>query len=145
MSKLPFLLLAGIFSLLASACRTGGVSPVYDVVVVGGGPAGIGAALAAAETGARDRILAFIHRQKGLENVRLISSASEVGVREPSRLGLCSPRESAICWSLAVPFQVITALIPPSASKPLVWVWGRPRESQPPSPPRSAATPGTFP
>lgn len=36
MSKLPFLLLAGIFSLLASACRTEGVSPVYDVVVVAG-------------------------------------------------------------------------------------------------------------
>ena len=36
MSKLPFLLLAGILSLLASACRTGGVSPVYDVVVVAG-------------------------------------------------------------------------------------------------------------
>ncbi len=40
MSKSQFLLLTGILSLLASACRTGGVSPVYDVVVVGGGPAG---------------------------------------------------------------------------------------------------------
>ena len=35
---------------------------------------------------ARDRVLAFIHRQKGLENVRLISSASEVGVRETYRI-----------------------------------------------------------
>ena len=38
-SKSQFLLLTGILSLLASACRTGGGSPVYDVVVVGGGPA----------------------------------------------------------------------------------------------------------
>jgi len=72
---------------------------------------------------ARDRILAFIHRQKGLENVRLISSASEVGVREtyrvvgektinvlePSRLELCSQKVSAICWSPAAPSQVTTA------------------------------------
>lgn len=35
---------------------------------------------------ARDRVLAFIHRQKGLENVRLIASASEVGVRETYRV-----------------------------------------------------------
>ena len=47
MSKLQFLLLTGILSLLTAGCRTGGGSPVYDVVVVGGGPAGIGAALAA--------------------------------------------------------------------------------------------------
>ncbi len=35
---------------------------------------------------ARDRVLAFIHRQKGLENVDLIASASEVGVRETYRV-----------------------------------------------------------
>lgn len=35
---------------------------------------------------ARDRVLAFIHRQKGLENVELVSSAREVGVRETYRV-----------------------------------------------------------
>ena len=35
---------------------------------------------------ARDRVLAFIRRQKGLENVQLIHSASEVGVRETWRI-----------------------------------------------------------
>ncbi len=35
---------------------------------------------------ARDRVLAFIHHQKGLEHVELISSASEVGVRETYRV-----------------------------------------------------------
>ena len=35
---------------------------------------------------ARDRVLAFIRRQKGLENVELIASASEVGVRETYRV-----------------------------------------------------------
>jgi len=35
---------------------------------------------------ARDRVLAFIRRQKGLEDVRLLSSASEVGVRETYRV-----------------------------------------------------------
>lgn len=35
---------------------------------------------------ARDRVLAFIRRQKGLENVELLSSASEVGVRETYRV-----------------------------------------------------------
>ena len=35
---------------------------------------------------ARDRVLAFIRRQKGLENVELIHSASEVGVRETWRI-----------------------------------------------------------
>ena len=37
MKKWAFLLLAGILSLLAAGCRTGGGTPVYDVVVVGGG------------------------------------------------------------------------------------------------------------
>jgi hypothetical protein len=37
MKKWTFLLLAGILSLLAAGCRTGGGTPVYDVVVVGGG------------------------------------------------------------------------------------------------------------
>lgn len=35
---------------------------------------------------ARDRVLAFIRRQKGLENVELESSANEVGVRETYRV-----------------------------------------------------------
>ena len=35
---------------------------------------------------ARDRVLAFIRRQKGLENVELMSSAREVGVRETYRV-----------------------------------------------------------
>ena len=35
---------------------------------------------------ARDRVLAFIRRQKGLENVELVASASEVGVRETYRV-----------------------------------------------------------
>lgn len=35
---------------------------------------------------ARDRVLAFIRRQKGLEHVELVSSASEVGVRETYRV-----------------------------------------------------------
>ena len=35
---------------------------------------------------ARDRVLAFIRRQKGLENVELVSSAREVGVRETYRV-----------------------------------------------------------
>ena len=35
---------------------------------------------------ARDRVLAFIRRQKGLENVELLSCASEVGVRETYRV-----------------------------------------------------------
>ena len=35
---------------------------------------------------ARDRVLAFIRRQKGLENVKLVASASEVGVRETYRV-----------------------------------------------------------
>ena len=34
----------------------------------------------------RDRVLAFIHRQKGLEDVELVSSAREVGVRETYRV-----------------------------------------------------------
>jgi len=35
---------------------------------------------------ARDRVLAFIRRQKGLESVELVSSASEVGIRETYRV-----------------------------------------------------------
>lgn len=35
---------------------------------------------------ARDRVLTFIRQQKGLENVELISSANEVGVRETYRV-----------------------------------------------------------
>ena len=35
---------------------------------------------------ARDRVLTFIRRQKGLENVELVASASEVGVRETYRV-----------------------------------------------------------
>ena len=35
---------------------------------------------------ARDRVLAFVRRQKGLENVEIVSSASEVGVRETYRV-----------------------------------------------------------
>jgi hypothetical protein len=35
---------------------------------------------------ARERVLAFIRRQPGLENVELVSSASEVGVRETYRV-----------------------------------------------------------
>jgi len=35
---------------------------------------------------ARDRVLAFIRRQKGLEDVELVSSAREVGVRETYRV-----------------------------------------------------------
>ena len=35
---------------------------------------------------ARDRVLAFIRRQKGLENVHLVHSANEVGVRETYRV-----------------------------------------------------------
>ena len=35
---------------------------------------------------ARDRVLTFIRRQKGLENVELLSCASEVGVRETYRV-----------------------------------------------------------
>lgn len=35
---------------------------------------------------ARNRVLAFIHRQKGVEDVELVSSAREVGVRETYRV-----------------------------------------------------------
>ena len=117
---------------------------------------------------ARDRVLAFIHRQKGLENVRLTPR-----MRCPGRTGwwmsttpapaapasfsisrnawgpflwaLCFPRASAICWSPAAPFPVTTAPIPPSASRLLAWAWGKPRASRRPSPPGGAAIPGTFP
>ena len=40
MNKLRFLLLAGVLFLLAAGCRSQGGSGLYDVVVVGGGPAG---------------------------------------------------------------------------------------------------------
>ena len=59
---------------------------------------------------ARDRVLAFIRRQPGLENVSLVSSAREVGVRETYRVvgeKTISERayldgvveEDALCWS----------------------------------------------
>ena len=39
-TKRGLILVAGMISLLAAGCRPGGGTPVYDVVVVGGGPAG---------------------------------------------------------------------------------------------------------
>ena len=74
MSKLPFLLLAGILSLLASACRTGGVSP---------------------EDALSWSYWMVDEHKAGTSGARLVFHQ-------------------------------------PSASKPLVWVWGRPLASQPP-------------
>lgn len=77
MNKLRFLLLAGVLSLLAPGCRPGDGSPVYDVVVVGGGPAGIGAALAAAETGART---ALIERDSRIGGTTVQAEVCDMGL-----------------------------------------------------------------
>ena len=74
MKKWTHLLLSGIVSLLTAGCRPG---PVYDVVVVGGGPAGIGAALAAAETGART---ALIERDSRIGGTTVQAEVCDMGL-----------------------------------------------------------------
>lgn len=96
MNKLRFLFLTGILSLLAAGCRPGGGSPVYDVVVVGGGPAGIGAALAAAETGART---ALVERDSRIGGTTVQAEVCDMGLfyawRRPiiAAARRCDPRD----------------------------------------------------
>ena len=73
-TKRGIILVAGMIFLLAAGCHPG---PVYDVVVVGGGPAGIGAALAAAETGART---ALIERDSRIGGTTVQAEVCDMGL-----------------------------------------------------------------
>ena len=75
MNKARFLILAGCLSLLMIGCHSN--SGPYDVIVVGGGPAGIGAALAASQAGART---ALIERDSRIGGTTVQAEVCDIGL-----------------------------------------------------------------
>ena len=75
MNKARFLILAGCLSLLMTGCHSN--SGPYDVIVVGGGPAGIGAALAASQAGART---ALIERDSRIGGTTVQAEVCDIGL-----------------------------------------------------------------
>ena len=75
MRKKTFLFFLSALCLLCACAQQS--TPIYDVVVVGGGPAGIGAALAAAKTGAKT---ALIERDSQIGGTTVQAKVCDIGL-----------------------------------------------------------------